>query len=341
MELDPTFLHNLKEKMVKMKTSPVPKLGLHLPNIRGYSSFKYISELANAAKDAGFSGLFVSDHILYPKEYSDLFVKEGMLEATTALAALASQVKNMIVGTAILLPLRHPIISASLLSTIDQISEGRLVVGLGIGWNRKEFETLGFDRSKRSKLIDDWGKAMRTLWGSADAPVSYDGEFFKFDDVVVRPKTYREKNHPPILIGGAIRHALKRIISYGDGWMPDAPTLEELRDGINLIKNSAPRSNGSFRFMINIWGSIGRTTDDAIEHTKFMLKTQTSPPWALELEQFLQRSVVGDPKEFARRTKSYCEQGAEQIIVGLPPFGREIEMIERIGDEVIPSFYQR
>lgn len=325
--------------MAGYENEDCPKLSLHLPNIRGYSSFRYVLELALAAQRAGFSGIYVSDHVLYPREYSHIFGKTGMLEATTVLSALASQVSHMSVGTAILLPLRHPIHSASALATVDQISEGRLVVGLGIGWNEQEFASLGFKLSQRAQIIDDWGRATRALWENESA--TYRGRFFNFEDVNSQPRPYRNA-HPPILAGGAIRNALPRVNSYADGWMPDAPTLGEFKEGVERIRESNPPSRASsFHFMINVWATIGHAYEDAIEHAKFMIRREKSPPWALDLPQFLERSIVGEPGQFAKRTRSYWDLGAEEVIIGLPPFGNEVEMVELIGAEVIPALKRR
>ena len=262
-----------------------------------------------------------------------------MLEATTVLSALASRVHDMSVGTAILLPLRHPIHTASALATIDQISNGRLVIGVGIGWNEQEFKSLGFKLSQRAQLIDDWGKAVRTLWENEIA--TYHGQFFHFENVSSQPRPYCNP-HPPILVGGAIRNALSRVNSYADGWMPDAPTLGEFKEGVKRIRGSNQTTRGSmFQFMINIWAAVGHTHEEAVGYAKFMIKSATSPPWALELPQFLERSIVGDPKQFAKSTRAYWELGAKEVIVGLPPFGNEMEMVELIGAEVIPALSQR
>lgn len=325
--------------MRESETEAYPKISLHLPNVRGYSSFEYMLELAKVAQKSGLSGIYVSDHILYPPEYSNLFGKTGMLESTTVLSALASQVNRMSIGTSILLPLRHPIHSASALATIDQISRGQLVVGLGIGWNKQEFNSLGFKLSQRAQIINDWGKALRTLWENESA--TYHGQFFHFEEVNTQPRPYHSP-HPPILVGGAITNALERVNLYGDGWMPDAPTLKEFKEGIQRIRASNPPSRTPVdRFMINIWASIGNTDEQAVERAKFMIKDETSPPWTLPLQEFLERSIVGKPEKFARRVRSYWELGAEEVIVGLPPFGDEIKMLQLIGAEVIPAMTRK
>ena len=183
-------------------------------------------ELAREAEARGFESLFFPEHTHIPasrkspwpggkelpREYwhtHDLFVALGMAAAVT---------KTIKLGTGICLVVeRDPIVLAKEVATLDFLSGGRVLFGVGGGWNAEEMENHGTDFKTRWKLMRERIEAMKVIWTQEDA--EYHGEMVRFDKIWSYPKP-AQRPHPPILVGGAAPHALRRVVRYGDGWMP-------------------------------------------------------------------------------------------------------------------------
>jgi len=135
----------------------------------------------------------------------------------TAAAAVTSTLK---IGTGVcLIAQRDPIQTAKLVASIDQVSGGRFVFGVGNGWNQDEMENHGTDFASRHKLARERVEAMKAIWTEDSA--EYHGEFVDFGPMAAWPKPV-QKPHPPILVGGAFPYSARRAVRYGDGWMPQA-----------------------------------------------------------------------------------------------------------------------
>jgi probable F420-dependent oxidoreductase len=141
------------------------------------------------------------------------------LEQLSLMAFIAGKTRNLrLVTSVMILPYRNPVVTAKMLATIDVLSNGRVIVGVGVGWLREEFETLGcFEFDRRGTLSDEYLKIFKTLW--TQEPASFDGEFYRFDALHFLPKPI-QKPHPPIWIGGHSRPALRRVARFADGWHP-------------------------------------------------------------------------------------------------------------------------
>jgi probable F420-dependent oxidoreductase len=199
-----------------------------------------MSELAPAAEERGFESLWVAEHSHIPtsrespwpggselpKHYShtmDPFV-------ALTVAALAS--KTLRVGTGICLVVqRDPIHTAKEVASLDHISNGRFLFGIGAGWNREEMADHGTDFSTRLKLMRERVEAMKAIW-TQDA-AEYHGEMVNFGPMWCWPKPV-QKPHPPVILGGSGPSVLKRVVSYADGWMPNRGEVierfQELRE---------------------------------------------------------------------------------------------------------------
>jgi probable F420-dependent oxidoreductase len=148
-----------------------------------------------------------------------------------ALNAAATATAKLKIGTGICLVVqRDPIVTAKMVSSIDQLSRGRFLFGVGNGWNRDEIENHGTAFSTRNKLARERVEAMQTIW-TQDEP-AYEGEFVAFGPMSQWPKPF-QKPYPPIIVGGAFPHAAHRAIRYGNGWIPRADRLEH--DGVGSV----------------------------------------------------------------------------------------------------------
>jgi probable F420-dependent oxidoreductase len=185
-----------------------------------------IAELARALEDRGFDSLFVPEHTHIPASRKSPFPGGGELpkryshthDPFVALAFAAAATKKLTIGTGILLvPQHEPIVTAKAIASLDQLSGGRFVFGIGGGWNVEEMENHGARYATRFKQMREHVLAMKELWTKDEA--SFDGEFVKFDRVWSWPKPAQRPN-PPIILGGESDHTLRRIVEYCDGWLP-------------------------------------------------------------------------------------------------------------------------
>jgi probable F420-dependent oxidoreductase len=198
-----------------------------------------MAELARALEDRGFDSLFVPEHTHIPASRKSPFPGGGELpkryshthDPFVALSFAAAATKKLKLGTGILLvPQHEPIVTAKAIASLDQLSGGRFIFGIGGGWNVEEMENHGAKYQTRFKQMREHVLAMKELWTKEEA--SFDGEFVKFDRVWSWPKPAQQP-HPPIILGGETDHTLRRVIEYCDGWFPRP------RGGFDVVKGVA------------------------------------------------------------------------------------------------------
>ncbi|TDH60308.1 LLM class F420-dependent oxidoreductase [Dankookia rubra] len=184
--------------------------------------------LARALEERGFESVWAPEHSHIPasrktpwggggdlpKRYYD--VMDPFISLTLAAAATTT----LLLGTGVcLLNQRDTIQTAKLVASLDQVSGGRFLLGIGVGWNREEMENHGTAFETRAKLVRERVEAMKAIWTKSKA--EYHGEFVDFDPIMAWPKPV-QKPHPPILVGGAFPQGARRALRYGNGWIPIA-----------------------------------------------------------------------------------------------------------------------
>ena len=193
-----------------------------------------IDQLARETENRGFESLFVPEHTHIPASRKSPWPGGADLpkeywhtvDPFVALATAAAVTTKLRVGTGIcLLTERDPILTAKEVASIDLLSNGRMELAIGAGWNAEEMENHGTEFSKRFQVMSDRAKAIKTLWTEEEA--EYHGPFVDFGPVWSYPKPVQRPN-PPILIGGETIHTLRRVVEYGDGWFPRARGFDPL-----------------------------------------------------------------------------------------------------------------
>ena len=160
------------------------------------------------------------------------------------LAAAAMCTSRARLGSSVfILGHRHPVVMAKMLSTIDTLSSGRLICGVGVGWWRQELETLGVPYEKRGRQADEILRAFKKL-GTADTP-GFDGEFVRFRDIGFAPKPV-QKPHPPIWVGGDSAGAFRRVVTLGDGWHATTRPPAELKESLARLRATADKAGRDF-----------------------------------------------------------------------------------------------
>ena len=198
------------------------------------------AQLAQRAEELGFESFWVPEHCVMPVHTTSAAYRrpasEGIPESYAhivdpfiALARASAVTHTIKLGTGIcLVPERNPLLLAKEIATLDQFSNGRFIFGVGAGWLREETEVMGGDFDHRWTQTRDSIMAMKELWTKDEA--EYHGTHYDFPPVRSYPKP-AQKPHPPIFLGGSAKNVFKRVVEWGDGWMPTLPSLEEIRRG--------------------------------------------------------------------------------------------------------------
>jgi probable F420-dependent oxidoreductase len=191
-----------------------------------------LARRARMAEEAGFESLWVGDHIALPADAPD-DPREPRLEAVVALAHLAAVTERVRLGFGVIvLPQRQPVLLAKQIASVDVLSRGRVIVGLGAGYVEAELNALGASLRERGARTDEHIAAMKALW---DEPVpAFEGRFVSFAGVMQRPRPV-QRPHPPIVLGGESPRALRRAAETGSGWYGWEQTPDEAADTIRKL----------------------------------------------------------------------------------------------------------
>jgi probable F420-dependent oxidoreductase len=186
-------------------------------------------EAAQQAERLGYDSVWSADRIIipwkikttYPYSRSATFIvppDRPFFEPLTCLAFLAGCTEKVQLGMSVMvLPYRHPLYWAKIATTIDQLSMGRLIMGVGVGWMREEFAAMGAPFEERGKIADEQLRLLDRLW--REGHIDFDGRYYKLDDIAFSPKPY-QKPRIPIWVGGEGKLAQRRAGTYGDAWFP-------------------------------------------------------------------------------------------------------------------------
>ena len=204
--------------------------GCSLPTRGPMSSPEALRSLAQRAEDLGFDSVWVSDHIILPRQVASFYPyspdgvaifrpDEPYYEALSALNFVAGCTQRVRLGTHVLiLPYRNPVLTAKVLATLDVLSGGRLILGAGVGWMEEEFLALGLNTyHERGAVTDEYIQLYKELW-TKDEPV-FNGKHYQLSGSGFQPKSV-QKPHPPIWIGGHTGPAIRRAAKYCEGWLP-------------------------------------------------------------------------------------------------------------------------
>jgi probable F420-dependent oxidoreductase len=227
-------------------------IGCHLPNQGPLATGEAVVTFAREADRRGVASLWVSDHVIFPRTATGSYPggrfphppDTPYLEPVVTLAAAAVCTTHARLGASVfILGHRHPVVMAKMLTSIDALSGGRLICGVGVGWWREELEILGAPFQRRGRQADEILRVFTTLW-SEDNP-SFEGEFFRFRDLGFAPKPV-QKPRPPIWVGGDSPGAFRRVVTLGDGWHATSKSPGELREALPRLRAAADHVGRDF-----------------------------------------------------------------------------------------------
>jgi len=222
------------------------EIGCHLPTQGPLATREAVETFARESEQRQVASLWVSDHVIFPRTATGSYPggrfphppDKAYLDPVITLAAAAMCTARARLGASVfVLGHRHPIVMAKMLATIDALSQGRLIVGVGVGWWKEELEMLGAPFHARGRQADEMLRVFKALW-TEDNP-RFEGEFYKIRDVGFAPKP---KPLPPIWVGGDSPGAFKRVVTLGNGWHATSKTPTQFAEALGRLKTAADKA---------------------------------------------------------------------------------------------------
>lgn len=300
------------------------KFGICLP-IRLSLEAKDNIEIAKAAENYGIDSIWVSDHVVMPEKHLGSF-SEVFYDPFMLLSYIAAETSTIELGTSvIILPYRNPVVVAKMIATLDVLSEGRVIFGVGPGWMREEYDALSIPYEKRGARTNEYIRAIKELWVNDDP--KYKGKFCSFSDIKFYPKPL-QKPHPPVFIAGASDYAIKRAVELGDGWQPTWVSPEDVKEGISKLETvAAEKGKDLSNFTYSVRNRL-HIIDADYQANNDNNSESDDPP-------FLLRGTVS---EITKSIKDYKKLGVSHIV--LDPVVESLDDIfhtmEIVSREIMP-----
>ena len=297
----------------------IVKIGLFLPQLGVQATRENVIQLAMEAEEEGFDSLWVLERLVWPLkpqvpypvtpdgslpvEYQNVF------DPLDLLTFVAANTKKIALGTSVIDMLFHnPVILARRFATLDILSQGRVICGLGIGWSKDEYQITNVPFERRGARADEFIQALRRIW--ADDVVEFMGEFYKIPSSKIGPKPM-QKPHPPIYLGGFTPKTFSRIVKYASGWLGVvAGPLEYLESSVKMLRDEARR--------------LGKDPD------KFKIIVLTSPQVMDSGAKGDQRfPMTGTIEEVGSDLQRMKDMGVDHVVFNynFSPDGRDIKKV--------------
>jgi probable F420-dependent oxidoreductase len=299
------------------------KIGISLPNNWGVEDASSLIELAEQAEDRGFDSLWTSEHLINLSYVRERIGDRPYYHPLSILSAVAARTTKISLGTSVIvMPFHNPFDLAKYIATLDQISKGRVILGVGVGNVPEEFEALSAPWKQRGSYSDEAIDVMKVLWAQESA--SYHGKHWQFEDVHTSPKLYR-RDSLPIWIGGMSKAARRRVLRAASGWQPTAITPTEFSEQVSDLKKQAAK--------------CGRDPNEF----EFSMRFNIALDDDIVTEAELRSTVRGDDLAGIIKTaKAFEAAGSTHFIYALnsgnPQTLRKI--VDTIADNLLPEFAQ-
>lgn len=224
------------------------EIGLSIPRLPDAEA---IRSFAQRAEQLGFESVLSGDHIVLPTAGTNQYpytadgsfsrpADEPFLETMTTLGFMAACTSSIKLGsTVIILPYRNPVVQAKMFSSLDVLTGGRMICGVGVGWLEKEFDTLGVPYDQRGPMSDEFLEIFKVLWTQNNP--DYHGKYYHIDGIQFTPKPV-QKPHVPIWVGGHTRRALRRTAKYGDCWHTTRQTPDFVAQNLPYLREQTEKA---------------------------------------------------------------------------------------------------
>ncbi|WP_158385521.1 LLM class F420-dependent oxidoreductase [Candidatus Nitrososphaera evergladensis] len=228
------------------------KAGILLPQVTEHATKENLLYIAKEAEKEGLDSAWVFERLLWPLKPQTPYVAtpdgslpteyQNVLDPLETLTYIAGNTTKISLGTCLIDMLFHnPVVLARRFATLDVLSGGRVIAGLGIGWSKDEYEVSGVPYKQRGARADEFLQALKRIW--TDDVVEFKGQFYNIPASKIGPKPV-QKPHPPVLLGGFSPKVFSRIVNYADGWLPIAGVgpLEQLEQAVSGLREGARKA---------------------------------------------------------------------------------------------------
>ncbi len=290
------------------------RIGFSLLNNWGIEDAQALVGLAGRAEELGFDSVWVHDHVFNVGHVFDRIGGKPYYEPLTLLSFVAARTRRVRLGTSVLvLPYHNPIRLAKTAATLDVLSGGRLILGVGVGLIEKEIRAMGSPFAERGAFTDEAIAVMRSLW-TEDEP-SFDGKYSRFAGMKFSPKPL-QKPSIPVVIGGVSRAAIRRAARLGDGWQPLGLSPEALGQGIAALREEAR--------------ACGRDVS----------KIPISIAMSLATSRLGRHALGTEPSGIVKNARAYASLGVETLVISANTDdpGEARSALEMVARDVVPAF---
>ncbi|MBI2185351.1 MAG: LLM class flavin-dependent oxidoreductase [Thaumarchaeota archaeon] len=286
--------------------------------------------VAEKADDAGFKSLWATEGILRPGTQFD---------ALSVMAGVAARTRYAKIGVGVIvLPLRNPVFLAHAVATMDHLSGGRLILGIGLGAFQNEYEAAGVPFGERGERADEIIEIMRMLW--AGSPVTYEGKFFRLKELDLKPKPLQK--HVPLWIGGRTEAAFRRAAKYGDGWLDNSPfaTPEEFGSRTMRIEELS-KNHGRHPDVVepglDLYVNLNRDVNRAQQEAMSYLNNFYGPVYGSRNRSIENVGAFGSRSTIVSKIEEYAGSGAKMVCL-CPATDQILKQVDLYVKEILPSF---
>lgn len=320
------------------------KFGLLLPHFGDHADKDMLLDGARRAEELGFDSVWVRDHLLFEPHGEFENPNRDFYEPLTVLAAIGAVTERIALGTATLIPYRHPLVTAFTLASMTHVVGPRIIQGWGAGTFDHEFEAVGMGGVFRPELVEANARIQERVFAGDD--VAYADDHFTFHDVTLYPKP---AGPIPFWYGGATPASARRAAEYCDGWIPGRITLETIRKRVESMRGLVAE-NGRRMPTVGVvppttiaeteeeaWA--GTSVDGLLAWANERGKWWVKPPSGrFETAQDIEGSLIaGTPDQVVEQTRRFEEVGVDHLVFDTRlSFDRWFQSIELLGNEVIP-----
>ncbi len=309
------------------------RYGFYLPTRGPSATREGILSLAREGERLGLHSVMIADHVVFPvtseSDYPYTLDHKhpgggDALETFSILGVVAGATEKLRLVTSVLvLPYRNPVLTAKMVASLDVLSNGRVTLGVGVGWLKEEFEALDSpDFAQRGAVSDEWIAIFKQLW--TKSPASFEGKFYRYKDIRSEPLPL-QKPHPPIWVGGHSPAALRRTAKHGDGWHPVGAIAasplppDEMRTHLSTLKRLCDAEKRDFAKL-------------TISYKAPLYDTSVPDRGGNR------RSFSGTPRQIADDIRSFAHIGVHELIFDFrgDAMGQSIERLQRFAAEVMP-----
>jgi alkanesulfonate monooxygenase SsuD/methylene tetrahydromethanopterin reductase-like flavin-dependent oxidoreductase (luciferase family) len=315
--------------------------GVLVPHFGAEASAARIVAGSRRAEELGFDAVWVRDHLLW-KPHDMEGTDRTFIEPLAALNSIGAVTSRILLGTAVLIPLRWPLKLAQDLAAMSYLHGGRVIAGLGMGSNHAELAAAGFNREQRKLIFTEMAQIIRRAWTEDD--MTFRGEFFQFENVTITPKP---ATPIPIWYGGTTRASVRTTIALCDAWMPGRIPLATLDDRLQLLgeleAEAGRRVTRSIIPLVKVDRDRHRARAgidvEALAGSSEASKNWIQPPGGFEsIEDIRGIAVVGEPSEVVEQIAEIAERGIDHFVFDLRmQFDQYEESLDLIAERVLPA----